>query len=66
MLLVCNFPSSFSGTEQISGLLSTNLNVLKILCNFQRTFNVNTEAVLTLSYSINSGKVGYCGYLIIM
>ena len=31
------------------GLLSANLNVVKILCNFQRAFTVNTEAVPALS-----------------
>jgi hypothetical protein len=50
----------------MSGLLSTNLNVVRILCNFQRAFTVNTEAVPTVMYSFNSGRVGYCGYLVIM
>ena len=50
---------------QISGLLSANLNVVKIPCNFQRAFTVNTEALPSLSDSFNSGQVGYCSYLII-
>jgi hypothetical protein len=29
-------------------------------------FTVNIEALSALSYSFNSGHVGYCGYLIIM
>jgi hypothetical protein len=49
------------GTEQISGLQSANFQ-----CNIWCVFIVNTEAELTLSYSFNSGQVGYCGYLIIM
>jgi hypothetical protein len=60
------FPLIVFLTEQISVLLSANLNVVNILCNFQQVFTVNTEAVSTLSYSFNSGHVGYCGYLIIM
>ena len=42
------------------------MNDVKILCNFEFVFTVNTKAVPTLSYSFNSGQVGYCGYLIIM
>lgn len=45
------FPEIFFGTEQISGLLNTNLNVVKIQCNFQHVFTVNTEVVPILSYS---------------
>jgi hypothetical protein len=56
-----NVPSTILGTEQISGLLSANLNVVKILCNFQHVFTVNTEAVRALS-----SQMGSCGYLIIM
>ena len=43
------FPKKHSDAEQISGLLSANLKVVKILCNFQHTFTVNTEAVPALS-----------------
>lgn len=32
-------------TEQISGLLSANFNIVKTLCIFWRVFTVNTEAV---------------------
>jgi hypothetical protein len=53
-------------TEQISGVPSTNLNIVKILCNFRHEFIVNTEAVPAINYSFNSGGVGYCGYLIII
>ena len=48
------------------GLLNANLNIVKILCNFQRALAVNTEAVPALSYSFNSGHVGYCGYLVVL
>ena len=46
------FPLIVFGTEQISGLLSANLNIVKILCDFQCVFTVNTEAVPTLSYTV--------------
>jgi hypothetical protein len=37
-----------------------------MLCTYQHAFTVNTVAVPALSYSFNSGQLGYCGYLIIM
>ena len=42
------FPLLYFGAEQISGLLRANLKVVKILCNFQRVFTVNTEALPAL------------------
>jgi hypothetical protein len=39
------FPLILFGTEQISGLLSANFKVVKILRNFQHMFTVNAEAV---------------------
>jgi hypothetical protein len=54
------FPPIFYATEQISGLLSKNLTIVKILYNFQHVFTANTKAVHPLNYSFNSG------YLIIM
>ena len=45
------FPKTCFGTEEISGLLSMNVKVVKSLCNFWRVFTVITEAVLALSYS---------------
>ena len=59
-----NVTSNYFDTKQISGLLRANLNVGKILCNFQHKFTVKTEAVPALTYSLNSGQVNYCDYLI--
>ena len=43
------FPQKNVGTEQISGLLSANLNVVKIMYNFRRAFTVNIDAEPGLS-----------------
>uniref|UniRef100_A0A8C7GGX3 Poly [ADP-ribose] polymerase n=1 Tax=Oncorhynchus kisutch TaxID=8019 RepID=A0A8C7GGX3_ONCKI len=40
------------------GLLSANLNVVKILCNFQRTFTVNTEMQSTIREHRDGGNAG--------
>jgi hypothetical protein len=45
MTLEPMFTQIFLGIEQIVGLLRANFNVVNILCNFQRAFTVNTEAV---------------------
>jgi hypothetical protein len=42
-------------------IYENNLNFVKILCNFQRMFTMNTALI----YSFDSGQVGHCGYLII-
>ena len=48
-LLEINVPSTTKMSQQISGLLSVNLKVVKFRCNFRCAFTLNTEAVLALS-----------------
>ena len=50
----------------MSGLLSANLNVVKMMCIFWHALTVNTEAIHALRNRFNSGQVGYGVYLIIM
>jgi hypothetical protein len=49
LILQGNPPTKVFEKDASVPLLSANLNVRKILCNFQQAFTVNTEAVPTLS-----------------
>jgi hypothetical protein len=57
-------------TGTICEITLSSQQLLHSMCvwvrNFWCAFTVNTEAVSALSYSYNSGQVGYCGYVIIM